>query len=149
MVTVLAVLAGCGEELLLCGKIPEGGCPVGRGGTCDDELCEALYDCVEGNWTLAETCESGSGGGGIGGGAPQGGSGAGGCEPVVFDHSDDAEGCTPDLQPPDCPGEAAEVCGDPCLTECIDFYLCKATGWTLVGFCNDAGELVVDPESTP
>lgn len=147
---ILAFALGCGlalgcdpEPLALCGEIPTDGCPLGRGGTCDDPFCAALYDCVDGAWTLAETCAADGGGGA--GGAATGGSGAGlgGCTPVSFDHTGEVPGCTPDLQSPDCPAEAAEDACDPCSTGCIDFFLCTASGWQDVATCTDAGELVV------
>src|SRR5688500_7643441 len=93
-------LVGCQSPTTVarCGEIPGGGCPVGRGGTCADQECAALYDCVDGSWKLAQVCElAGSGGGGAGG---TGGSGAGGgCEGVVIEDPG-GTGCTPDLQEP-------------------------------------------------
>lgn len=139
-----AAPSGCGgsDPLQLCGQIPEGGCPIGRGGTCDDRVCRALYDCVEGSWTVVTKCAANGGGGA--GGAAEGGAGSGGCTPVALDHTGETTGCTPDLQVPDCPAAAAEECAtSACLTDCIDFFLCKDAGWTLVAFCDDQGTLVV------
>ncbi len=131
----------------VCGTIPDGGCPVGRGGTCDDASCRALYDCVDGSWILTETCSSASGGGSNEGGAPsEGGTGQGGCTPVSFDRTAEVTGCSPDFESPDCPAAAAETCA-PCLNDCVDFYLCLEPAfpsWTLVAFCDEAGELVVE-----
>lgn len=148
---VCALLAltvlGCDlEQPLLCGQIPEGGCPIGRGGTCDDATCVALYDCVDGDWIETELCEGVAGGGGAGGeGATS--SSAGGCDLMTLDHTGETRGCEPDLQPPDCPVEAAEVC-EPCATGCVDFYLCiegqEAPLWTTVAFCEEDGTLVVE-----
>ncbi len=135
-----AWLGGCGGfgPVQTCGEIPEGGCPLGRGGTCDDLYCGGLYDCVDGAWELVESCP----GGGTAVTATSSGSGAGGgC--ITFDHSNEADGCKPDLEPPDCPVVAAETCGDPCLTGCVDFYLCESSGWVDVGYCAESGELVV------
>src|SRR5262245_38952376 len=107
----------------LCGEIPSGGCPVGRGGTCDDPTCGALYDCVDGNWTRTETCAPPDGGGG-GGGAPgdggDGGPDADACTPFMFDHTGEMLDCMPDLEnPPDCPAAAAEGCLETaCLVGC-------------------------------
>ncbi len=142
-IALLAALVGCDlPQVELCGEIPEDGCPLGRGGTCDDALCAALYDCVSGEWTLAEECPDF-----VQGGGGQGASGAGGGEGgacFAFDHGAEVDGCTPDLQPPDCPAAAAELCAaDACLTGCVDFYLCEARGWVLVGFCSEEGDLVV------
>src|SRR5258708_5344640 len=80
-----ALVASCGDlpEPLLCGEIPPGGCPSGRGGTCDDLTCAALYDCVDGAWTPTKTCPIPDGG------RPDGGDGGDGgpCTPFMFDHS--------------------------------------------------------------
>jgi hypothetical protein len=145
---VACLVAGCddGDELLLCGQIPTDGCPIGRGGTCEDQYCAALYDCVQGDWTLVEPCPGfGQGGGGSGGGGGAGGQG-GECEPASFDHSGETVGCTPDLQHPDCPLAAAEVCPiTACLTDCLDFYLCTDRGWALRALCTDEGDLVAAP----
>jgi hypothetical protein len=134
---------GCDPEpLQTCGEIPQDGCPSGRGGTCDDPYCAALYDCVDGDWTEVESCPDNDVGGAGGAGAGSGQGGA--CTSEVFDHSAEVEGCTPDLQEPDCPSQAAEVCGGgACLTGCIDFYMCLEAGWELVGFCTEDGELEV------
>jgi hypothetical protein len=148
---VVAFVACCAlgcprQELLLCGTIPEGGCPIGRGGSCEDVLCAALYDCVEGSWTSVQTCPevAGSGGGGGSGGAGAGG-GQGGepCTVVEIDHSAEVAGCEPDLQHPDCPAVAAETCAETaCLTDCLDFYLCMRDGWQTVAYCDERGQLV-------
>jgi len=137
------LVAACGSPLdvVPCGRIPGAGCPIGRGGTCDDVTCEGLYDCVEGAWTLVEECGQVVGQGGSGGGASVGG--AGGCAPAVtIDRANETDGCLPALQSPDCPANAAEVC-EPCLTGCADFYLCEALGWQFVAYCDDEGLLVV------
>lgn len=132
----------------LCGEIPEGGCPAGRGGSCDDLVCTGLYDCVEGAWTELEHCPGGGttaastsaqGQGGAGGGE-----GAGGCAIAEIDHSGEAEDCTPDLLEPDCPAVAAEVC-TPCETGCADFFLCTDDGWIDVAACEEDGTFVIVP----
>ena len=135
--------------------VPEGGCPTGRGGTCDDPSCDALYDCIAGVWEKTTTCDAqstgGGGSGGQGGSTAGGGSGGqGGCEPISLDHTDETTGCTPDLQSPDCPAAAAEVCSEmACLTDCTDFYVCKleagAPTWTPVAYCDADGQLVIAP----
>jgi hypothetical protein len=134
-------------ELLLCGEIPEGGCPIGRGGTCDDATCVALYDCVEGRWTMTTRCDRGSGAGGSGGGAGGSGGGAGGsCTLVTLDHTGEQGGCAPDLQSPDCPAAAAETCAETaCLTGCLDFFLCTKEGWATVAYCDEDALLVLMP----
>ena len=129
---------------LLCGQIPDGGCPIGRGGTCEDQACAALYDCVEGDWTLVTECAQGVGGGG--GGAGDGGGGGGGCAPIEIDRSGETTGCMPDLQEPDCPASAAETCAaSVCLTGCVDFFLCTAEGWSEVAYCTEDGQIVLLP----
>lgn len=142
----------------LCDEIPEGGCPTGRGGTCDDPLCQALYDCIDGAWQKTEACSGAASGGGTtsttgsggdsggGGGCTQGGgAGGSGCTPVMIDHSGEQAGCMPDLQPPDCPAAAAEQCAESaCLTGCDGFFLCTKDGWAEVAYCDaESCELIV------
>lgn len=149
MVALLAFGAACDPDPLpLCGTIPEDGCPVGRGGTCEDPYCAALYDCVDAKWQLAETCGP-IGGGGAGGESPVV-TGTGGCSGgVMFDHTMEATDCTPDLQSPDCPAAAAEGCGTPCLTSCLDFYLCTDAGWDLVAYCSEGDNELVIVQGAP
>lgn len=140
---LLAVGCGSPGGVLLCGEIPEGGCPAGRGGSCDDAACAGLYDCVEGDWTEVEPCETGpSAGTTSGGGGGGGDEGEGGCAPAVIDHGGEAHDCTPDLLEPDCPAVAAEVCA-PCETGCVDFFLCTSDGWIDVAACEEDGTFVV------
>ena len=127
--------------VLICGEIPEGGCSLGRGGSCDDTVCVALYDCLEGNWTEVISCDANVGGGGAGGAG--GGGGAGGCQQVIIDRSGEQSGCSPDLQTPDCHAFAAEACR-PCNTGCEDFFLCLSDGWTAVAHCNQDGQIELD-----
>lgn len=138
--------ASCGSlgRVQTCGEIPEAGCPIGRGGTCDDQLCAALYDCVDGAWTEVEDCGRvvGAGGAGVGGAGGQGGD-AGGCQSVEIDRSAETFGCTPGLLEPDCPIAAAEVC-DPCSTGCVDFWMCTGDGWASIGYCDELGRFVLD-----
>ena len=137
-----AALSCSSQELKLCGEIPVDGCPLGRGGTCEDPFCAALYDCIDGAWTLAETCEAFGGQGSGGGQGGTGGGQGGGCD-LTFDHSNEANGCTPDLQSPDCPAVAAEGLCAPCLTGCIDFFLCTEAGWESVAYCDEDGAFFV------
>ena len=140
--SIAALLAaGCQElpGVELCGQIPSGGCPLGRGGSCDDVVCASLYDCLGGKWIEVERCTSGTGGGGSGPGLD---GGADACTPVVIDHTGETIGCTPDLQEPDCPAEAAEQCSESaCLTGCTDFFLCTADGWKDVAYCTEDGQI--------
>lgn len=160
--------AGCYPyvpELKLCeDAVPEGGCPTGRGGTCEDPTCTALYDCIDAVWKKTATCPptGGAGGGGTGGiggtgGATTGGTGGetttggtGGCTPPALDHTNETTGCVPDLQAPDCPAAAAEQCSESaCLADCTDFYLCRQDGnaptWVPVAYCDGDGQLVISP----
>ena len=142
------VVSACDDgsiELPECPMIPEGGCPLESGGSCVDVLCAAVYECVGESWQLVQTCE-GSGGGGAGGSSSSGGgsSGEGGCAGAVIDKTDEAVGCQPDLQRPDCPAVAAEGC-QPCQTGCVDFFLCKSDGWHAVAYCDGDGQLIVEP----
>lgn len=161
-------LAGCypyDTSIKLCeDAVPEGGCPTGRGGTCDDPACKALYDCIDAVWKQTSTCDGGAGGstatGGFAGSTPTGGTagaggstatgGAGGCAPIALDHTGETTGCSPPLQPPDCPAVAAEQCPESaCLTDCADFYLCRlemgSPAWVPVAYCDLDGVLVLSP----
>jgi hypothetical protein len=145
LMLVALLTAGCQElpEIKLCGEIPSDGCPIGRGGTCADVLCAALYDCTEGRWVEVERCQNGTGGGG-GGGGPTKDAGADACTPVTIDHTGETPGCTVDLQHPDCPVEAAEQCAEnACLSGCIDFYMCVDESWKDVAFCTEDGQIIV------
>ncbi|MFO0755625.1 MAG: hypothetical protein U0359_04005 [Byssovorax sp.] len=144
---LLAAACEDAPALKLCGEIPAGGCPVGRGGTCEDAVCEALYDCQDGHWVSVERCMNEAGAGGAGGeGGAGGGTGGGPCTPVTLDHTGEQLGCMPDLQSPDCPAEAAETCAETaCFTGCVDFFLCKKDGWTAIAHCDDQGTLILSP----
>lgn len=148
---------GCddGNTLLLCGEIPANGCPLGRGGSCDDAVCAGLYDCIEGKWTLAVDCPADGGTGSTsstGGGADAGPDAA--CTPVAVSHEGELLGCQGDLQEPDCPAAVIDgACAETvCLTGCIDFYLClpdkgqvNQRSWAAVAYCDEDGLLVVGP----
>ena len=149
-VVVGALVAACqsGAFSKPCGRIPDGGCPNDRGGTCEDRACEALYACYDGTWVQVKACPPGGGGGGAAAGGGSGGdglSGAGGgaCTPATIDHTAEVDGCDPDLvEVPDCPVEVAESC-HPCASGCEDFFLCTVGGWNLVAYCNQDGFVVV------
>ncbi len=127
-----------------CGEIPSGGCPAETGGTCKDRNCAAVYSCVAEVWRLEHSCPVGGGGMGSGGDAVAGNGGAGGCQPVVLDKTGESQGCEPELQLPDCAAGATEVC-QPCDTGCSEFFLCTADGWKGAAFCDDDGQLIVEP----
>lgn len=142
VVAVFALGLSCqSSSLELCGQIPEGGCPIGRGGTCDDAVCAALYDCASGAWTQVEQCpltEANTP-------KPEPTTVPAGfaCEKVAFDHSREVGGCEPDLLEPDCPAVAAELCEHQvCSTGCADFFMCEPEGWVDVGHCTPEGAFI-------
>jgi hypothetical protein len=139
----LAAAAGCPTlpEAVPCGIIPEGGCPVGRGGTCDDASCQGLYDCLDGTWVSTKICDRGDAG------VPEGGAPDGGtCSPITVDRSGEQTNCSPDLQSPDCPIEVALPCAETaCNTGCVDFYLCTTGGWAAVAYCDEDNGFVASP----
>lgn len=139
---------GCqpSAELQLCGEIPANGCPLGRGGSCDDVSCSGLYDCLKGQWTLAVDCKRDGGASSTGSGSADGGPDAT-CTPAVIAHDGEVQSCKPDLQDPDCPVTAAESgCSESvCLTGCSDFFLCMKDGWALAAYCDEKGALVISP----
>jgi hypothetical protein len=128
--------SGCtSTPLVLCDQIPEGGCPLDRGGTCDDRACAALYGCYDGVWKVVEVCEENTGGAG---GAE--------CTSITFDRSMETTGCMPPLQSPDCPAAVAEDCPEKaCTTGCTDFFLCTAEGWIGVAYCDEDGNFFQAP----
>jgi hypothetical protein len=137
----VSVLVSCqgSEDVLLCGEIPLHGCPAGRGGSCTDETCAALYDCVDGAWTAVQTCS-------FDGGVEQVDGPDGACEQAELDAGVEVTGCHPDLQVPDCPVAAARTCVESaCLTDCVDFFACSAAGWKLVAYCDEEGHVVLEP----
>jgi hypothetical protein len=97
-----------------------------------------VYDCQRGAWKVTQNCGDGAGGGGAAGA----GAATGGCQGAPIDVPSPATGCTPDLQDPDCPVEAAESCM-PCASGCSDFFACTASGHVLVAYCDADGGLVL------
>lgn len=149
-IAILAVPPSCQElpDAIPCGEIPANGCPVGRGGTCDDPTCAALFDCVDGKWTTVKQCPLPDGGPDMSDGGDAGQGGGGVCTPTGIDTSHQGIDCMPDLEEPDCPVEAAEPCQETaCLTGCVDFFLCQkldgGVAWIDVAYCDDSGQLVV------
>lgn len=139
----LAAACGSGDPLDPCGTIPAGGCPIGRGGTCSDETCTGVYDCVGGVWRSTERCPGGSSNdAGLGGEDASTGRDAG-CGAVSIDHTGETIGCKPDLQVPDCPTAVIGACAaEACSTGCTDFFLCVAGGWSAVAYCDDSGQVL-------
>lgn len=146
--TVLTAVfvAGCPTlpDVVSCGVIPPGGCPVGRGGTCGDVSCEILYACVDGRWVSTQVCAQADGGSTDDGGDGGLGGDASACTPVMVIAKTQGAGCMPDLQQPDCPIEAAGACEETaCLSGCIDFYVCAGNlSWSVVAYCDDNGTFV-------
>ena len=134
--------------------IPSGGCPVGRGGTCDDVECDALYDCTSGKWVETKHCSHPDGGagdagsdGGREGGAVLGDSGSDACTPIHVGMSGATQDCV-DLQTPDCPISVAEnLCAEQVCSsiDCLDFYICKEGNLEHVASCTDDGTFVLSP----
>jgi hypothetical protein len=150
-----------------CVDIPTDGCPIDRGGSCEDPTCHAIYNCNDGKWSLAQICPDGGTGGdvGIGSGTGTGGGDAGPigeclnpttapdggpCPMANFDLTGNLgpDQCTPDLQLScgDCPYEVATgTCTDCiCVSGCLTFYVCAnramGMGWYEVGYCTDDGQ---------
>jgi hypothetical protein len=163
LVALTAAVWGCPSlSYVMCNEIPLDGCPVASGGTCEDPTCAALYDCdnANGTWVLVQACMrdgglGGGGAGGAGGGEPM--PDAGPCTPPAVDLGPDAgisEGCTEDLENPDCPIAAAEPCVEgACLTGCSDFFICTTNGmpgnqpgWLDVAYCDNNGNFIVITE---
>jgi hypothetical protein len=139
-----AAVSGCPTlpDVVPCGQIPPGGCPLGRGGSCEDTSCDIIYACVDAVWVSSQVCaRTGGGAGGGGGGGPVD---AGPCTPVVVTAKNEGQNCTPDLQAPDCPIEAAGQCLETaCLSGCVDFFVCGSDQtWKVAAFCDDGGDFV-------
>jgi hypothetical protein len=135
------VVGACGdEELRPCKSIPEGGCPLDRGGSCDDPACEMLYACFDGAWEEHERCGAGTESTSA---SVSASSSTGGCTPFAIDRTGETGGCAPDLLEPDCPADALETCA-PCSLGCVDFYLCTGDGWTNVAHCSEEGDVISD-----
>jgi hypothetical protein len=135
-----------------CSDIPPGGCPIDRGGSCDDPTCSEIYLCENGVWVASQTCGPHDGGTGTGGDAgtpnpcvPDSGT----CTPTMINTKGETTGCTPDLMFPDCPAAAAQGCAEcVCTTGCADFYLCLQPDagmppeWVSVAGCTCEGDFV-------
>lgn len=139
LVAGLMATPACGDTATehACTNIPAGGCPLGRGVSCQDPSCEAVYACRAGNaWELAHACPAHEAG------APR--DAAVEARPVV-DAAIDAPpganggpGCGP-LQPPDCALGFALVCPSGCC-DCEDLFVCQNGAWVAWGTCSlDAG----------
>lgn len=119
-----------------CTNIPEGGCPLAFGQSCNDPACSAVYACLPGNqWELRGAC------------APhEAGAMDAGTEAALKDSNIDAPpgafggpGCA-DLQMPDCPLGVAILCTSGCCG-CEDLFVCQDGGWDLWGACGPDGAL--------
>lgn len=150
MVTgALALFAACDDAAVAqpCSDIPAGGCPIAHSVSCSDPTCEAVYACRENNrWELVKRCPPHDAS------APPPSSDLDAMTDAqpspAFDASVDAPpgayggpGCLT-LQSPDCSLGIGLVCGASCCG-CEDLYVCENGGWSLWGFCGDAGLLQV------
>jgi len=139
--SAIFVVAACQDQTVTaqeCSNIPQGGCPIARGVSCQDPTCERVYACREGNvWELVAPCPARDATpSGKDAGAPDTGGG--------FDASIDAPpgafggpGCA-GLQPPDCSLGLALACGSGCC-ECEDLFVCENGAWLLWGRCGPGG----------
>lgn len=134
-VLLAVLLLGCDSAIdRPCTNIPDGGCPLAYGKSCDDPACAATYACLPGNkWERRATC-------------PQREAGAAdaGPEAAPKDASIDAPpgafggpGCA-DLQMPDCPLGTALLCTNGCCG-CEDLFVCRDGGWDPWGTCGPDG----------
>lgn len=139
-----AAAGACGsvDPILLCGEIPLGGCPIGRRGSCSDDTCAGLYDCVGGHWTLSRACAARDGG--PDDGAADGADLDAPCTPVSIDAASTSAQCA-DLEVPDCQIKGFQTCAEnACKTECTYFYICQPAGWLAVAHCDAQGHLVTE-----
>jgi hypothetical protein len=123
-----------------CHEIPDGGCPLDNGAAvCQDPSCDAVYACVDGRWSLRQTCpphphDASSTPADAGEAAPPfdanievppGGNGGPGCN---------------GLQLPDCTASEGLACVQtPACCGCVDLWACDDGGWNLWGECVDGG----------
>jgi len=126
-----------------CYDVPDGGCPEDNGANvCMDPTCAAVYACVDGKWSLRQTCPPHP----HDGSAPPPEDAGGGEASAPFDASIDVPpggnggpGC-PDLQVPDCTASEGLACvQSPGCCGCMDLWVCDNGGWTLWGECVNGG----------
>jgi len=124
-----------------CSDIPDGGCPIADGLSCDDPACAAVYLCRAGNvWELDKTCPP----------HPPSDAAivtsldAAADTGAISDASIDAPpgayagpGCV-DLELGDCPLGVALACTSACCG-CDDLYVCNASNWIFWGYCGPNG----------
>ena len=153
---LVAAIVACNNGTQIdhpCSDIPDGGCPLADGLSCDDPACAAVYLCRQGNvWELQKECP------------PHPPSDA---TVDVTDASEDADaadagairdaaidappgayggpGCV-DLQLGDCPLGVALACTAACCG-CDDLYVCNAGNWDFWGYCGPNGP-VYSPQKT-
>jgi len=140
---LVVVLAACedGATPRECTDIPQGGCPLARGVSCQDLTCQAVYLCRPNNvWELHEYCPARDGEAPREASVPE----EAAPPPPSFDASIDAPpgayggpGCQP-LQSPECSLGLGLSCGAGCCG-CEDLYICENGGWSLWGVCGDGG----------
>lgn len=141
---IIATLSGCEDMprgVEQCGVIPDGGCPKGRGGSCEDPTCQAIYRCENDVWQWVEDCPSKA--------ASDGGieSDASDAEPLSCGDAqlsiESGTGCRPSLIVPECPIDAIKGCPAlACTMGCDDFYQCTTDGWEHAAYCDPEEGLV-------
>jgi hypothetical protein len=143
-----ALISACTAAPLhdFCTDIPEHGCPGTDSTNCEDTTCAAIYSndssCV---WTFVVKCPNfrphvDAGPDAADADASRDGEArdarvrdAG----FVLPQGASGEGCSPELESPDCPVELALQCAYCC--GCQDLYVCVDAGWNLWGECDDGG----------
>jgi hypothetical protein len=128
----VAATSACGPDdaIVACKDIPDGGCPLASGVSCEDPSCKVAYACTAGGtWVVDHACPATDAM--IAEPVP----------PIVLDSSFDAPkgdlNCVT-LEMPDCPASLAEQCGVGCCG-CENLFVCNQGTWTPYGSCDGDG----------
>jgi hypothetical protein len=123
-----------------CADIPRGGCPLGRGASCDDPTCLAVYACRAGNvWELDHACplrdaaDARADAGDASADAPLEATPTLDAGPDAPAGASGGPGCGA-LQAPDCSLGFALACPAGCCG-CEDLFVCEGGGWTYWSTC--------------
>lgn len=145
---LVAVALACNNGTQIdhpCSNIPEGGCPLADGLSCDDPICEAVYLCRQNNvWELQKQCPARA----PSDAATVTDAAAGDADASdaegIRDASIDAPpgafggpGCQ-DLQLGDCALGVALSCASSCCG-CEDLFVCTSGAWSYWGYCGANG----------